>query len=63
MEKMYNLTVRELCSYLRISRNTAYKLVQSGEIRSFRVKSVYRIPIEAVCEYVEKNTFVLDTDK
>lgn len=48
------LTIRELCSLLRIGRNTAYDLVHSGEIKSLRIKGRIRILKESVIEFIEK---------
>ena len=38
------LTVKELCDVLCVSKNTAYKLLKSGEIKSVRIGKVYKIP-------------------
>lgn len=37
---------------LYIGKNTAYQLLNSGEIRAFRIGRVWKIPKEAVGEYV-----------
>jgi excisionase family DNA binding protein len=46
------LRVVDLIPLLSISRNTAYELVRSGKIRSIRIGRGYRIPREAVDEYL-----------
>lgn len=46
------LRVEELVGLLSISRSTAYALVRSGQIRSIRIGRSYRIPREAVKEYL-----------
>ena len=48
------LQVKDLMPLLAISQNTAYELVRSGEIRSVRIGKTYRIPREAVTEYLTK---------
>lgn len=48
------LRVVDLMPLLSISRNTAYQLVRSGKIRSIRIGRCYRIPKDAVAEYIEK---------
>lgn len=48
------LTIKELCSLLRIGRNTAYDLVKSGEIECIRIKGRIKIPMSAVIKYIEK---------
>ncbi len=49
------LTIRELCSLLRIGKNTAYDLVNSGQIRCMRIKGRIRIPLTSVLEFIQKN--------
>lgn len=49
------LTVSELAEYLKIGMNKAYKLVNSGEIVSFRVNGSYRIERSAIIDYIIEN--------
>lgn len=49
------LHVKDLTQILSVSHNTAYNLVRSGEIRSIRIGRTYRIPREAVAEYLLKS--------
>ena len=46
------LHVKDLSTLLSVSHNTAYELVRSGQIRSVRVGRNYRIPRDAVEEYL-----------
>ncbi|MCD8378979.1 MAG: helix-turn-helix domain-containing protein [Lachnospiraceae bacterium] len=46
------LTVEELQKELGIGKNTAYRLLKSGEIRSIRIGKVWKIPRKAVYEYI-----------
>lgn len=46
------LTVPELAELLKIGMNSAYKLINSGEIESFRVKNSHRIQRSAVTDYI-----------
>ena len=48
------LRVEDLMPLLSIGRNTAYALVRSGQIRSFRIGRCYRIPKDSVVEYIRK---------
>ncbi len=48
------LQVKHLTEILSISHNTAYELVRSRQIRSVRVGRNYRIPLDAVFEYLKK---------
>ena len=49
------LRVEDLSQMLSIGRNTAYALVRSGEIRSIRIGKSYRIPREAIEEYLSNH--------
>ena len=48
------LTVEELCEALFIGKNSAYKLLNSGEIKGFRLSRTWKIPKLSVKEYVIK---------
>lgn len=48
--------VKDLMTLLAISENTAYELVRSGAIRSIRIGKAYRIPHEALTEYLAKTS-------
>lgn len=54
MYEDYNeiITVEELAAILRIGMNSAYKLVNSEEIESFRVNNSHRIQRSAVTDYI-----------
>ncbi|MEK4863935.1 MULTISPECIES: helix-turn-helix domain-containing protein [Bacillus] len=44
--------VEELMEMLDIGRNKAYELLQSGQIKSFKVGKSYRIPKMCIQNYV-----------
>ena len=48
------LRVEDLMPILGIGRNTAYRLVRSGEIRSIKVGRQIRIPMQVLLDYLEK---------
>ena len=48
------LTVEELCELLKIGHNAAYGLLNSGRIKAIRNGRTWRIPKEAVVEFVRK---------
>ncbi len=54
MLNKYNdvLAVKELCEILGIGKNTAYRLLQSGEIPSVRIGNQYKIPKCYLKEYL-----------
>jgi excisionase family DNA binding protein len=47
------LTIEQLCERLFISPTTAYKLLQSGEIKAFKI-GTWKIPVQSVREYIQK---------
>lgn len=46
------LTVEEACEALRIGKNALYRLLASQELKAYRNGRVWRIPREAVSEYI-----------
>lgn len=46
------LSVEDLCEILSIGKNTAYRLLKSGEIKSVRIGKVYKIPKETLIKYI-----------
>ena len=50
------ITVDELAATLEISRSSAYNLLKSGEIKSFKIDTHYKTPSVSVDEYVRRMT-------
>ena len=48
------LTLKELQELLYIGKNTALRLVQSGEIEAFRVGNQWRVLRESVAKYIRR---------
>lgn len=48
------LTLKELQELLHIGKNTALRLVQSGEIEAFRVGNQWRIAQNSIKKYILK---------
>lgn len=46
------LTVEEACEALKIGKNALYKLLDTQELKAFRNGRVWRIPKQAVIEFV-----------
>ena len=46
------LNIEDLCSTLLIGRNSAYTLLNSGEIHAFRIGRTWKIPKVALEEYI-----------
>ncbi len=49
------LSVDDLCEILSIGKNTAYRLLKSGEIKAIRIGKVYKIPKESLINYLKKS--------
>ena len=49
------VTVPELAKMLRIGRNTAYDLVNSGRVQSIKVGNQIRIPRSCVIEFLKNS--------
>lgn len=47
------LTLKELQKLLHIGKNTALRLVQSGDIEAFRVGNRWRVLRESVAKYIK----------
>ena len=60
MLEQYNdiLTIDELCEILKIGRNRAYKLLETGEIKGFRLGRPWKISKLALQEYLKKQAGV-----
>ena len=53
------LTVAEVASVMRVSKMTVYRLVHSGELPAVRVGRSFRVPEQAVHDYLK--TSYVDT--
>ena len=51
------LTVAEVATIMRVSKMTVYRLVHSGELEAIRVGRSFRVPEQAVNQYL-KEAFV-----
>ena len=57
-QNSYNemITLDDLCEMLSIGKNTAYRLLQTGQIHAFKIGRIWKIPRDAVSEFVEKKS-------
>lgn len=46
--------IDDLCEALCIGKNTAYELLNNGEIDCFKVGSCWKIPVSSVEEYIQR---------
>ncbi len=51
------MTRKDLQEILKISKNTALELLQSGQIDSFIVKGRYRITRDSLIQFIERSYF------
>lgn len=50
------ITVDEMAEALSISRTSAYALLRTGQIASFKIGRHYKIPSTAVDDYIKRMT-------
>jgi excisionase family DNA binding protein len=55
------LTVAEVADVMRVSKMTVYRLLHSGEMPAVRVGRSFRVPQDALEEYL--STAVIDTER
>ena len=46
------ITVKEMMDILAIGKNTAYKLLQDGTIKAFRIGKTYKVLTKSVEDYI-----------
>ncbi len=46
------MTVPDVAKILYIGKNRVYELLESGDLKGFRIGRVWKIPKEAVQEYI-----------
>jgi len=49
------LTVAEVATIMRVSKMTVYRLVHSGELPAVRVGRSFRVPEQAVHDYLRES--------
>ena len=57
MSEVRFLTVAEVAAVMRVSKMTVYRLVHSGELPAVRVGRSFRVPEDAVNEYLHRSFF------
>lgn len=53
------LTVTEITEILSIGKNRAYELLEHGSIKGFRIGRVWKVPKEALWEYIRVQSGLL----
>ncbi len=51
------LTVAEVAARMRVSKMTVYRLVHNGDLEAVRVGRSFRVPEEAVQEYLRRSFY------
>jgi excisionase family DNA binding protein len=57
LSDVHFLTVAEVASLMRVSKMTVYRLVHNGEMPAVRVGRSFRVPEQAVHDYL-RDSFV-----
>ncbi|MDH6111155.1 excisionase family DNA binding protein [Kitasatospora sp. MAP12-15] len=57
LQEVNFLTVAEVASVMRVSKMTVYRLVHGGELPAIRVGRSFRVPEQAVHDYL-KDSYV-----
>ena len=50
------ITIDELCELLMIGRTTAYRLLQYGEVKDFKIGKVWKISKASVESYIREHS-------
>ena len=50
------MSVQQVRSALRIGRTAVYRLLESNEIRCFKIGNAYKIPKTSLIEFVQRNS-------
>lgn len=55
LAQMTFMTVAEVAAVMRVSKMTVYRLVHSGELPAVRVGRSFRVPEQAVHDYLRES--------
>lgn len=61
LQEVVFLTVAEVAAVMRVSKMTVYRLVHSGELPAIRVGRSFRVPQQAVHEYLKESYVRLES--
>ena len=50
------LTVEDVMEILNIGKNAAYDLFRSGDIKCFRLKNRWKVPKQAIIDYINNQS-------
>ncbi len=49
------LTTEDVCKLLKVSKNTIYKLIHSGQLKAKKIMRHYRIPKSELLHFMDTN--------
>lgn len=52
------IAIDDLMEMLNIGRNYAYELLRSGQIKSFKIGKVYKIPKKSIEQYIQNEVAI-----
>ena len=61
LQEVRFLTVAEVATVMRVSKMTVYRLVHSGHLPAIRVGRSFRVPEQAVHEYLRESYVGVET--
>ena len=50
------MSIDQVCEQLNIGKNTAYELLNSGQIKAFKIGRSWKIPKDAVDKFIARCT-------
>lgn len=50
------MSIDQVCEQLNIGKNTAYELLNSGQIKAFKIGRSWKIPNDAVDKFIARCT-------
>lgn len=53
------ISLDELCEFLEIGRSTAYQLLNTNEIKAFKIGRIWKIPRASLTDYIERKSSLI----
>ena len=50
------LSVEQFCEAFQIGKNTAYELLNSGQVKGIKIGNVWKVPRHSMVEYVMRES-------
>ncbi len=52
----YLISIEEACDYLHCGKSTLYKLLQTEQLKAFRINRRWKIPRESIMKFIVAKT-------